>query len=392
MDLHYLDNSATTPLCDAAKESIKHNMDVCFGNPSSLHGLGVEAERLVSEARKEILNALGFRKAKPEQLVFTASGTEAANMAIIGTATAKARNKGKRIIIGETEHECVRESAAFLERNGYEVIRIPSPDGVWDMAEYRNALNKNVILVSAMTVNNETGAVNNVSEIFSMAKSVNPDVITHTDAVQAFMKTSFPLSSTGADLISISGHKICAPKGVGALYIDSKVLTTKSIVPVIYGGGQEKGLRSGTENTLGIAAFGAAAKYHSENLKSILSKYDELYAYLVSELSGIEGVRVNVPETAVIAKNIINITVSGIRSETTLHYLSEFGVYVSSGSACASNTGHKSYVLKSFGLSDGDIDSSIRVSLGGQNTKEDIDAFCTALKSGISRLVKSKKG
>lgn len=389
MNIHYLDNSATTMLCEDAKQAIMSAMDNNFGNPSSLHALGVMAEQAISEARSKIIYAMGV-KAKPEQIIFTSGGTEAANLALIGFATAKPRNKGKKIIIGESEHDCVLQAAAHLEQLGFKIVKIPSPNGVWDIKSYEKALGSDVILVSAMLVNNETGAVNDINTIASMARAASPNVVIHTDAVQGFLKLDKPLSTLDVDMISISGHKIGAPKGVGALYVREEILKTKSLVPIAFGGGQENGYRSGTENTLGIIGFGAAAKSHAQNLKQNQLKIASLRAMLGSKLLGVSGVRMNIPQTTEIAKHIVNLTVFGIKSETLLHHLSGHGIYVSSGSACSSNTGHLSHSLKSFGLSDEDIGSSIRVSFSETNTEDDVNAFIDALFEGISKLAKIK--
>ena len=389
MTVHYLDNSATTPLCESAKRAINEMLDGNFANPSSLHALGAKAEEAVSAAREKVIGATGLR-AKPEQLVFTSGGTEAANLAIIGAATAKSRNKGKTIIVGEAEHDCVLQSAAHLASLGFKIIKVPSKNGVFDFEFFKNALDNNVILVSAMLVNNETGAVNDIAEIARIARAASPDVLIHTDAVQGFLKIDVPLSSLGADMISVSGHKIGAPKGVGALYINERVIKTRALSPIIFGGGQERGYRSGTENTLGIAAFGAAAEEYAGKLKANLALFASLRSYLIEKLEGVEGIRINVPRSAKIAENIVNITVFGIRSETMLHHLSSRGVFVSSGSACSSNTGHVSNALRSFGLSDKEAGESIRVSFGVQNTTEDVDAFVDALKDGISTLAKER--
>ena len=390
MTLHYLDNSATTPLCDGAKRAINEMTGGNFGNPSSLHALGVKAEEAVDTAREKIIAAIGVR-AKPEQIIFTSGGTEAANLALIGAATAKSRNKGKTVIIGEAEHDCVLNSAAHLASLGYNIVKVPSPGGVFDMEFYKSALNGSVILVSAMLVNNETGAVNDINEIARLARAASPDVLVHTDAVQGFLKTDVALSSLDADMISISGHKIGAPKGVGALYINERVIKTRALAPIIFGGGQEHGYRSGTENTLGIVAFGAAAEEYSKNLKENISLFSSLRSYLLQKLNGVEGIRVNVPKSTKIAENIVNITVFGIRSETMLHHLSSQGVFVSSGSACSSNTGHVSNALRSFGLSDKEAGESIRVSFGVQNTFDDVDVFVSALSSGIATLARERR-
>ncbi len=392
----YLDNSATTPLCKEAAEKMTQTMAETYGNPSSLHKMGLLAEKTVNEAREAVLNALcppktGLRP-KHDQLIFTASGTEANNLAMIGMMTAKARNKGKKIIVGETEHPSVIETAKHLESLGYIAVYIPSPNGVWDMEAYRKALDKDTVLVCTMLVNNETGAVNDIAAIAKAAKAVSPDILVHCDAVQGFLKIAqSPLPH--ADSVSVSAHKIGGPKGVGALYVSEKILKTKSLSPVIFGGGQENGYRSGTENVIGIAGFGAAAKIGASHLNATLASFSELRAYLTEQSSAVLGdsVRINEPLSAKKAAHIISMTVPGYRSETLLHSLSAHGVYVSSGSACASNTGHNSYVLRSFGLSEADTDSTLRISLGAQNTKEDIDTFINALKESIAKLARIKR-
>lgn len=389
MVLSYLDNSATTPVCPAAAEKMKSVIDNTFGNPSSLHSLGMEAEKVISEARDKIFTAIGAKKigkVKPQMLIFTSSGTEANNLALIGAATAKERRRGGKIIVGETEHPSVVESAKYLANLGFRVVFIPSPRGVWDMKKYKAELSSDTILVSAMLVNNETGAVNDIASIASLAKAANPDVLVHCDAVQGFLKLPEPLATVPADLISISSHKIGGPKGAGALFIREKVLTTKSLVPVVHGGGQESGMRSGTENTVGIAGFGAAAEFESKNLNANLEKFASLRALaekLIEEK--LPDVRINKPDRRY-APHIMSLTLPGVRSETMLHSLSRFGVFVSSGSACSSNSGHKSHVLLSFGLSDKEADSTIRVSFGVQNTEDDVHNLVNSLASGLSTL------
>lgn len=393
MAVSYLDNSATTPLCPAAKQKMTDMLEN-FGNPSSLHSLGMEAEKSVSEARDKIFTALGAKKAgkvKPQMLVFTSSGTEANNLALIGAATAKERQKGGKIIVGETEHPSVTETAKYLASIGYKVAFIPSPRGVWDMEKYRSELTSDTILVSAMLVNNETGAVNDIAAIAALAKEKNPAVIIHCDAVQGFLKLPEPLVSLPADLITISSHKIGGPKGAGALFVREKILQTKSLVPFVHGGGQESGMRSGTENTVGIAGFGAAAEYESKVLTASLENFASLREYaekLIAEK--LPDVRVNVPACRY-APHIMSLTLPGVRSETMLHFLSRSGVFVSSGSACSSNSGHKSHVLLSFGLPEKEADSTVRVSFGVQNTKEDVDNLVNSLAAGLSTLARRTK-
>jgi len=393
MTVSYLDNSATTPICPAAKQKMTEALEA-FGNPSSLHTLGMEGEKIVSEARDKIFTALGAKKAgkvKPQMLVFTSSGTEANNLALIGAATAKERLRGGKIIVGEAEHPSVIETAKHLAAIGYKVAFIPSPRGVWDMEKYKSELTADTILVSAMLVNNETGAVNDIAAISALAKEKNPAVLVHCDAVQGFLKLPEPLASLPADLITVSSHKIGGPKGAGALFVREKVLQTKSLVPFVHGGGQESGMRSGTENTVGIAGFGAAAEYESKMLSSSLENFASLREYaekLIAEK--LPEVRVNTPAGRY-APHIMSLTLPGIRSETMLHFLSRSGVFVSSGSACSSNSGHKSHVLLSFGLPEKEADSTVRVSFGVQNSKEDIDNLVNSLAVGVSSLARRTK-
>lgn len=391
MESIYLDNSATTPLCDEAAEKMEYAAKNIYGNPSSLHTLGMNAEKEIEEARKNIFSAMGaskYGKVKPQMLIFTSSGTEANNLALKGAATAKERKRGGKIIVGETEHPSVIETAKYLSSLGYKISFIPSPKGVWDKEKYLSELTEDTILVSAMLVNNETGAVNNIKEIADAAREKNPEVLVHCDAVQGFLKTPEPLASFPADLITVSSHKIGGPKGVGALFVREKVLTSKSIVPIIHGGGQEYGLRSGTENTIGIAGFGAAAKAGEKTLADELSKFSGLRKLTENILSEkLPEIRVNTPSCRH-ADHIISLTIPGIRSETMLHFLSSRGIYVSSGSACSSNTGHKSHVLISYGMSENEADSTIRVSLGKCNTESDIEKLCDALSCGIASLAR----
>ena len=393
MESIYLDNSATTPLCDEAAEKMEYVAKNIYGNPSSLHTLGMNAEKEIEEARKNIFSAMGaskYGKVKPQMLVFTSSGTEANNLALIGAATAKERRRGGKIIVGETEHPSVTETAKYLSSLGYKVAFIPSPKGVWDKEKYLSELTEDTILVSAMLVNNETGAINNIKEIADAAREKNPEVLVHCDAVQGFLKTT-ELASFPADLITVSSHKIGGPKGVGALFVREKVLTSKGIVPIIHGGGQEYGLRSGTENTIGIAGFGAAAKIGEKTLTDELSKFSRLRKLTENIISEkLPEIRINTPSCRH-ADHIISLTIPGIRSETMLHFLSSRGIYVSSGSACSSNTGHKSHVLLSYGMSENEADSTIRVSLGKCNSESDIEKLCDALSCGIASLARKTR-
>ncbi len=382
----YLDNSATTPISQAAREAMLRAAD-CFGNPSSLHTLGREAESLVSEARERILSALGVRRGQGT-VIFTSCGTEATSLAIFGTAYAKKRRDAKRILTTDSEHPATLRALDALAEDGFETVKIPTHGGVLDMDTLEAALDEKIFLASFMLVNNETGAIYRVGEAFEKIKKKYPQAITHCDAVQGFMRVPFTPSGIHADLISLSGHKIHAPKGVGALYVGADMLKAKKIVPFLRGGGQENGMRSGTENVVGICAFGAAAYDMAEKRAENARVLSELYEYACSELASL-GVKINIPADLE-AKHIINITLPDIKSETMLHFLSADGVYVSSGSACSSHSKRQSETLLAFGLTPHETDCSLRISMSAYNTREDIDALCISLKNGISRLVRIK--
>ena len=385
----YFDNSATTPLSEKVKQKMLTAMD-CYGNPSSLHGAGVQAGAMLRTAREQILLALGVRDSASASLIFTSCGSEANNLALFGTTHAKERRAANKIVTTDSEHPSIENCLVALEKEGFEIVRIPTRGGQLDMEAVDKALNKQVFLVTMMMVNNETGARYPVEQVFRMAKQRNPEVITHCDAIQGFLKCKFTAQSLGADLISISGHKIHAPKGVGALYVDKKILTRRNLVPTLLGGGQENGLRSGTENTIGIAAFGEAAKCGRESLPSSLPSLAELRRYAVEKLSALE-VRLNLPMGEA-APHIVNLTLPYIRSETMLHYLASEGIYVSAGSACSSHSAHPSASLLAFGLNAEEAGYSIRISFSPYNTTEEIDRMAAVLEKGLSTLVRTNRG
>ena len=383
----YLDNSATTPLCEAAREAVCNAMEH-YGNPSSLHTLGQQSEKLVRVAREQLLSALGVRRGQGT-VVFTSCGTEATSLAIFGCAYAKTRRDATRILTTDSEHPATAQALSALEGDGFEIVRIPTRGGVLDMEAVSAALDKKIFMATFMLVNNETGALYSVKEAFARIKRRYPDAITHCDAIQGFMRVSFTPSAIGAELVSVSGHKIHAPKGVGALYIDAALLKAKKISPFLLGGGQEDGMRSGTENVMGISAFGAAAQYMSENRVQIQATMRELYDYAAERLSALD-VHINRPAGARV-DHIINITLPDIKSETMLHHLSAKGIFVSSGSACSSHSSKPSGSLIAFGLTPHMADCSLRVSMSPFNTKEHIDALCDGLENGIDTLVRIRR-
>ena len=370
---HYLDNSATTVVSPSAAEKAFKVMTEIYGNPSSLHTKGIEAEKELEQARKALAERLG---AQHEEIFFTSGGTEANNLAIFGAAEAKKRS-GKRIVVSSAEHSSVLEAAKHLEQNGWDVVYItPCADGTISPGDVAEQVDKNTTLVSVMYVNNETGAINPVDEIFELARLKNPDIICHTDAVQAFGKLEIKAKKLGADLISVSGHKVFAPKGVGAIYIKRGV----RLVPRQFGGEQEKKVRPGTEPLPLIAAFGEACAEF--DIKENYRLVSELKNYAVQRLSEIDGVLFNSPENAL--PYVLNITAGRVRSETMLHFLEEREVYVSSGSACAK--GKPSHVLSAMGIDKKRADSALRISFSKHNTKEDIDALCEGIREGLEVL------
>ena len=371
--MHYLDNSATTRVSKTAADKAYEIMTEIYGNPSSLHLMGMNAEKELELARKRVSAALG---ATSEELFFTSGGTEANNTALFGAAYAK-RRSGKRIVISSVEHSSVLEAAVRLEQEGFEVVRIaPQIDGRVYAEDVAEAVNDDTILVSVMLVNNETGAVMPVKDIFEAARDKNDKIICHTDAVQAFGKLDFTPKKLGADLLSVSAHKVHAPKGCGALYIKRRV----RIIPRQFGGEQEKKIRPGTEALPLIAAFGAAcAEFDVEGNGERVA---ELNGYARQRLLEIGEVVINSPENAL--PYVLNISAGRVRSETMLHFLEERGVFVSSGSACAK--GKPSHVLGAMGIDRDRADSALRISFSKLNTKADVDALCEGISLGLKTL------
>lgn len=370
---HYLDNSATTAVSEKAAEKAYRVMVENYGNPSSLHLKGLQAERELEAARKTVARALG---AQSEEVFFTSGGTEANNTALFGAAQARKR-RGNKIVISAVEHSSVLEAAQKLENDGFEVVRVlPGADGVIRTEDVLSAVDGDTVLASVMRVNNETGAVMPVDEIFSAVKEKNKDIICHTDAVQAFGKIAVNAKKLCADLITVSAHKVHAPKGCGALYIKKGV----RIVPRQYGGEQEKKIRPGTEALPLIAAFGTACGEFS--IDENYGKTAELNAYARQRLLEIGGVSINSPNGAL--PYVLNISAGNVRSETMLHFLEELGVFVSSGSACAK--GKPSHVLSAMGLSKERADSALRISFSKYSCKDDVDALCKGVEKGISVL------
>lgn len=370
----YLDNSATTRVCKAAADKALYMMTECYGNPSSLHSKGFAAEREMAAARESIAERLG---AQPGEIYFTSGGTESDNLAILGAAHAK-RRSGSRIVTTAIEHPAVLNTMAQLEKEGFEVVYVqPEADGNIPAEKFAAAIDAKTILVSVMAVNNETGAVLPLKEIAGIIKRRRSPALFHTDAVQAFCKQPLSMKKLGVDLISVSGHKVHAPKGVGALAVRFGV----RILPHSFGGGQERGLRPGTEGVPQICAFGAAVRAMpaereaEETVRAVRN-------HLLERLAEMPEVTLNSPENAV--PYIVNLSAGRVRAETMLHFLAERGIYVSSGSACGK--AKPSHVLAAMGLVKDRIETSLRVSLSAENTREEIDAFADALLLGMRTL------
>ena len=371
---HYLDNSATTKVCPEAAEAALLAMTEVYGNPSSTHTKGREARQLLDKSRKQVADALGCTA---QELVFTSCGSESDNWAILNGAELM-RRKGMHIISSQVEHDAVRKSLDELERRGFEVTRLkPDDTGAIPVQAVMEALRPDTVLVTLMLVNNETGAVTDIGAIARAMKKAGSQALLHTDAVQAFMKLPFTVKSLGADLVSVSGHKIHAPKGIGALYIKNGV----KLKPYLLGGGQENGRRAGTEAMPQIAAFGAACQAAREHLQENYERMAALRQLAIDEL------RRDIPELVVIgggAPHILSISLPGWRSEVLMNYMEAQEIYVSKSSAC--KKGGRSHVLEAIGLAPKVIDGAIRIGLSRFTTQEDILALCAALKEARSKL------
>ena len=380
----YFDNAATTKPSEAAVRAMTEMLTETWGNPSSRHGMGRDARKQLEAAKTKILKTIGALRAPSSSLIFTGSGTEATNLAILGVCRSKTRRG--RILVGDGEHASVDAAAAEAEKEGFEVVRIPTRGGVLDLDAIAGAVTKNTVLASFMLVNNETGARYNVEEAFATVKRLQPSAICHCDAVQAYMKVPFTVRSIGADLITLSAHKIGGPKGIGALYVDPDVYKRRELSAVVFGGGQESGYRSGTENVPAAAGFAAAAEEYFCARTENIAKTAELRGYIIDGVSKIDGVRCNLPERA--APHIISVTLPRIKSETMLHYLWERGIAVSSGSACSTHSKSLSAALTAFGLDATEADTTVRVSLCAENTRDEADALIEALRDGVAKLAK----
>ena len=381
----YFDNSATTKALDSVRDIMVKTLMEDFGNPSAKHTKGMEAEKYIRQAAADIAKTL---KVKDKEILFTSGGTESNNMALIGTALANQR-AGKHIISTRIEHASVYQPLAFLESLGFEVTYLHvDHNGHISLEELEQSLRPDTILVSVMYVNNEIGAIEPIDEIGRLVHGKNPKTVFHVDAIQAYGKMVIRPKKQGIDLLSVSSHKIHGPKGVGFLYIRNGV----KIKPLIYGGGQQAGLRSGTENVPGVAGFGAAAKEMYTNHAEKVQKLIELKDYMTDRLGEIEGTVINSKKGEASAPQIVSVSFEGVRSEVLLHALEDKGVYVSSGSACSSNHPGISGTLKGIGVAQKLLDSTIRMSFGMFNTKEEVDYTIDVLKELVPVLRRYQRG
>lgn len=365
----YLDNSATTKVCDEAIEKMCSVMRNSWGNPSSSHFVGIEAYEELESAREAVAKALSCQ---PKEIYFTSGGTESNNLAVKGVAD-KMKRRGKKIVTTAIEHPSVENTARKLKDEGFDVVMLkPDENAKISLESLEREIDSDTILVSVMAVNNEVGSIQPYDKIKNIIKRKNSPALLHVDAVQAFGKLVLNPKRDGIDLMTVSSHKIHGPKGAGALFVSENV----RINPVTTGGEQEKQLRPGTEAMPAIAGFGEAVRQLG-NINGQLKKTTSLRNDFILKLKAIDGVSINSPEDAL--PYIVNISVNGLRSEPMLNLLSDMGVCVSSGSACA--RGHKSYVLQALGLSDERVDSALRISMSRYTTQEELDLLIEGIKT-----------
>ena len=375
----YLDNSATTRCSERAKDLMVKVLMEDYGNPSSLHMKGVEAENYIKEAKKKIAKTL---KVDEKEIFFTSGGTESNNTALIGAALANKR-AGNHIITTSIEHASVSAVTGYLEELGFRVTYLKvDADGIISLDELREAVCEDTILVSMMMVNNEIGAVEPIEEAIKVIKEKNPNTLVHVDAIQAYGKYRIFPKKLGIDMLSVSGHKIHAPKGTGFLFIKDK---TKA-KPLIYGGGQQKGMRSGTGNVPGVAALGEAAEEIYENFEEKIDHLYQIKQRFVEGVLKIEGVSVNGKTGRDSAPQIVSVSIDGVRSEVMLHTLEDRKIYVSAGSACSSNKPSVSHTLTNIGLKGSLLDSTIRFSFSVHTTEEEIDYALEVMNEVVPKL------
>ncbi len=381
----YLDNAASTRVSKPVIELMNKAMDEDYANPSAKHLKGMEAEKYLKEAAAKIAKTM---KVSEKELVFTSGGTESNNMALIGAAMARQRY-GKHIISTAIEHSAVHQVLVHLADLGFEysILKVDEK-GQISLEELKSLLRADTILVSVMYVNNEIGAVQDIKAIADIVHGYNKDIYMHTDAIQAYGKFKIFPKKEGIDLLSVSAHKLHGPKGSGFLYIDERV----NIKPIIYGGGQQRGLRSGTLNIPGIAGLGEAAKEAYEDFDKEVEYICGLRDYLIDEITKLndEGIKLNSDKGLKFAPHVLSISISGVRAEVLLHSMEERGIYIASGSACSSNHPGLSGTLKGIGLKEEFLSSTVRVSFSKYNNKKELDFFLANLKELIPQLRRYK--
>ncbi len=378
--IYYFDNAATTKVSDSAASEAVRIMTELYGNPSSVHDFGYEAEKVLKSSRKILLETIGSDDRK-DDFIFTSGGTEANNLAILGTLKLRQR-LGKTVIFSDSEHASVYTLSRKLADSGYTVKYIPTKGGALDFDFCEQEFNDDVVLISCMYVNNETGAKYDLKKLNQYRQRLCPEAIFHSDCVQAFTKVKDPLCETGADLISVSGHKIHAPKGVGGLYIKSGV----RISNIIYGGGQEKNIRSGTEALPLIAAFSKAVK--ETDTSANYSYVEKLREYLLNSVARkLPELTVNIPADS--SPYVVSLTLPAIKSEVMLRHLSSKNIYISAGSACSSKH-RENRVLAAYGLNTKQADTTVRISFSEYNTKDEIDILTEEIRIGTDTLVSMK--
>ena len=377
----YLDNSATTKVFSEVANMVQKVMLEDYGNPSSMHNKGLQAENYIKEAKDIISKNL---KCQPKEILFTSGGTESDNLALIGTAMANKRS-GNHIITTSIEHPAIIETCEHLKDLGFEITYLPvDNNGRIRLEDLEKAIKKETILVSVIHTNNEIGALEPIEEAGALIKKINPSIVFHVDAVQGYGKFRIMPKKMNIDLLSVSGHKIHGPKGIGFLYINEKI----KIHPIIFGGGQQKGMRSGTENVPAIAGMGKAVELIYKDLDKHIDELYELKDFFIKSLSEIEGLTINGLTGRDSAPHVVSVSVDGIRAEVLLHALEDKGIYVSSGSACASNKPAISSTLKAIGVKKELLDSTIRFSFSVFTTKEELEYTVEALKELLPMLRK----
>ena len=376
----YLDNSATTVCEPGVVEKVVQMMSVVFGNPSAMHNKGVEAENYIKEAKEIIAKTL---KVQEKEIIFTSGGTESNNLAIMGCGAANHR-MGKHLITTKIEHPSVGNVMKHMEEEGFEVTYLPvDENGIVKLDKLREALRPDTMLVSVMYVNNEVGAVQPIEEIGQIVKANNRSTLFHVDAIQGYGKYRIYPKKMGIDLLSVSGHKIHGPKGIGFLYCDSKV----KIKPILFGGGQQRDLRSGTENVPGIVGLAEAAKEIYTDFEEKMERLYDVKAYFVEKLAELENVKINGLTGKNSAPHVVSVSFPGVRSEVLLHSLEEREIYASAGSACASNKPAVSETLKAMNVPKEHLDSTLRFSFSVHTTKEEID-YCIEVLKGLLPMLR----